>query len=73
MAGKGSAPRPYSVSQEEYDKRWDAIFRRDGLEAEAPSTSEPEQLDFRCTCGQPLVPEVVHRSDGPCYMFGSRS
>ena len=28
-AGKGSKPRPFSVSQEEYDKRWDAIFQRD--------------------------------------------
>jgi hypothetical protein len=27
--GKGSAPRPYSVSQQEYDSRWDAIFGRD--------------------------------------------
>ena len=27
--GKGSAPRPYSVSQAEYDSRWDAIFGRD--------------------------------------------
>ena len=27
--GKGSRPRPFSVSQEEYDKRWDAIFQRD--------------------------------------------
>lgn len=27
--GKGDKPRPFSVSQEEYDKRWDAIFRRD--------------------------------------------
>jgi hypothetical protein len=27
--GKGSAPRPYSVSQEEYATRWDAIFQRD--------------------------------------------
>lgn len=27
--GKGSKPRPFSVSQEEYDKRWDAIFQRD--------------------------------------------
>jgi hypothetical protein len=29
---KGSRPRPYSVSQQEYDTRWDAIFRRDGLD-----------------------------------------
>jgi hypothetical protein len=27
--GKGSSPRPYSVSQEEYNTRWDAIFSRD--------------------------------------------
>jgi hypothetical protein len=27
--GKGSKPRPFSVSQEEYDSRWDAIFQRD--------------------------------------------
>jgi hypothetical protein len=27
--GKGSSPRPYSVTQEEYDSRWDAIFGRD--------------------------------------------
>ena len=24
--GKGSKPRPFSVSQDEYDNRWDAIF-----------------------------------------------
>lgn len=29
MSGKGSAPRPYSVTQEEYEKRWDAIFAKD--------------------------------------------
>ena len=27
--GKGSSPRPFSVSQKEYDTRWDAIFGRD--------------------------------------------
>ncbi len=27
--GKGSAPRPKSVSEEEYANRWDAIFCRD--------------------------------------------
>ena len=27
--GKGSAPRPFSISQEEYVNRWDAIFQRD--------------------------------------------
>ena len=27
--GKGSSPRPFNISQEEYDKRWDHIFSRD--------------------------------------------
>jgi hypothetical protein len=27
--GKGSSPRPFSVSQDEWSKRWDAIFQRD--------------------------------------------
>lgn len=35
--GKGSKPRPLSVSNEEYAKRWDAIFARD---------TEQEELDF---------------------------
>lgn len=34
MSGKGSAPRPFSVSNEEYQKRWDAIFQRDIREVE---------------------------------------
>jgi len=27
--GKGSIPRPFNVSNEEYANRWDAIFARD--------------------------------------------
>ncbi len=27
--GKGSSPRPFKVSNEEYSNRWDAIFGRD--------------------------------------------
>lgn len=27
-AGKGSKPRPLSVSREEYNKRWDKIFKK---------------------------------------------
>ena len=34
MSGKGSKPRPMSVSQQEYDTRWDAIFGRDLKEEE---------------------------------------
>ena len=41
--GKGSKPRPYSISQEEYDKRWDAIFGRD--EPEENEDTDLEQDD----------------------------
>ena len=27
--GKGSSPRPFSVSNEEYARRWDEIFRKE--------------------------------------------
>jgi hypothetical protein len=33
--GKGSSPRPFSVSQQEYNTRWDAIFGRDLKKEEA--------------------------------------
>lgn len=29
MSGKGSSPRPFSVSNDEYASRWDAIFAKD--------------------------------------------
>ena len=36
--GKGSKPRPFSVSQKEYDNRWDAIFGRDLKEEQQKDT-----------------------------------
>lgn len=39
--GKGSAPRPFSVSNEEYNTRWDAIFGRDV----APDDTSQERVD----------------------------
>ena len=38
--GKGSKPRPFSVTQHEYDTRWDAIFSRDLKEKEKELTLE---------------------------------
>ncbi len=54
-AGKGSSPRPFSVSQDEYNKRWDAIFGRD-LEQEEEQQEEVLDEDdddsLRCVrCG----------------------
>lgn len=40
--GKGSSPRPFSISQEEYATRWDAIFQRD-LPKEDEKTSDKEE------------------------------
>ncbi len=34
--GKGSSPRPFSVSNDEYANRWDAIFGRDKAKKEEP-------------------------------------
>ena len=42
-AGKGSRPRPFSVSQAEYDSRWDAIFGRDGLDDKKPNPEREER------------------------------
>ena len=38
---KGSRPRPFSVSQSEYDNRWDAIFGRD-IRKEEDAQAEDE-------------------------------
>jgi len=44
--GKGSKPRPFSVSQQEYETRWDAIFRRDGLEEDTKTdNTKSKSLD----------------------------
>ena len=43
--GKGSAPRPYSVTQEEYDNRWDAIFGRNKQVIEEPEEDDDTDLD----------------------------
>ena len=41
--GKGSSPRPYSVTQEEYDNRWDAIFGRKPATEESSDTDEDNE------------------------------
>ena len=38
--GTGSKPRPFSVTQHDYDNRWDAIFGRDVKEKEKELTLE---------------------------------
>ena len=38
--GKGSSPRPFSISHDEYLKRWDAIFMRDNLDDKGDSETD---------------------------------
>jgi hypothetical protein len=44
MSGKGSSPRPFSVSQEEYANRWDAIFGRD-IKEDQKTKDDEKALD----------------------------
>lgn len=46
--GKGSRPRPFSVAQQEYDRRWDAIFGRD-IQDDNTGTSKDELYDALTT------------------------
>ena len=48
--GKGSKPRPFSVAQQEYDTRWDAIFGRDlneELKMDMPGTIGGAKVIFK--------------------------
>ena len=48
---KGSRARPFSVSQAEWDSRWDAIFGRD-LKEETMSPSVEQMKKGTCGCGR---------------------
>ena len=48
--GKGSRPRPFSVSQQEFDNRWDAIFKKD-KEMQVRVKENAEEIG-RCGCGR---------------------
>lgn len=38
--GKGDAPRPFSVPQKEFDKNWDAIFKKQPDKVKDESTTK---------------------------------
>lgn len=42
--GKGSSPRPFSIANDEYSKRWDAIFGRD-LKTVVVDESESDKIE----------------------------
>jgi hypothetical protein len=51
--GKGSRPRPFSVSQQEYDNRWDTIFGKDLKEDTMQVRVQENSEEFgSCGCGR---------------------
>jgi hypothetical protein len=44
--GKGSKPRPFSVADQEYANRWDAIFNRDS-ETDKPTRNNKETQEVQ--------------------------
>ena len=46
--GKGSTPRTFSVSNEEYSNRWDAIFGRDNEKKNEAQDVESDRPDNSC-------------------------
>jgi hypothetical protein len=41
--GKGSRPRPFNISQQEYENRWEYIFGRD-LKEENKTTNDYQDI-----------------------------
>jgi hypothetical protein len=48
--GKGSKPRPFSVSQQEFDNRWDTIFKKD--KTMQVRVQEDDSKVGQCGCGR---------------------
>jgi hypothetical protein len=48
--GKGSSPRPFSVTQSEFDNRWDNIFKKD--KNMQVRVQEDEDKIGQCGCGR---------------------
>jgi hypothetical protein len=48
---KGSSPRPFSISQAEWDSRWDAIFSKD-LKEDVMTPSVESMKKGTCGCGR---------------------
>ena len=48
---KGSSPRPFLVSNEEYSNRWDAIFGRDNEKKNKTQDVESDRPNNSCDSG----------------------
>ena len=54
---KGSSPRPFLVSNEEYSNRWDAIFGKDNEKKDKTQALESDRPDNSCDSGSSDNPE----------------
>ena len=54
---KGSSPRPFKVSNEEYSNRWDAIFGRDNEKKNEAQSMESDRPDYSRNSGSSDNPE----------------
>lgn len=75
--GKGSAPRPFNVTQEEYDNRWALIFGKDKPAVanpvdETPVEEEDEEDDTCPDCGSQMLYRNVRtrQTDELTYVAG---
>ena len=55
--GKGSSPRPFNVSNQEYSNRWDAIFGRDNEKKNETQSLEFDRSADACPSGGSDNPE----------------
>jgi len=55
--GKGSSPRPFNVSNQEYANRWDAIFGRDNEKENKAQSLESDRPDNSRNRGSSDNPE----------------
>ena len=62
MSGKGSKVRPFSVTQEEYNNRWDTIFGRD-----------LQKFDEAVFKNEDTFSTEEHSDQGPQMLFENKS
>jgi len=55
--GKGSSPRPFNVSNQEYSNRWDAIFGRDNEKKNETQSLESDRPPHARNSGSSDNPE----------------
>ena len=55
--GKGSTPRPFNVTNQEYSNRWDAIFGRDNEKKNETQDVESDRPDYAQHSGSSDNPE----------------